>query len=72
LAGADPALHEAKIAGADEVPWGHRYAVAEFIHADDLADACLTISILTTGTSPINVGHRCRPADPWLAVTWRR
>ena len=50
-------FHEAKIAGADEVTlWGTGTPLREFIHADDLADACLTILDSYDRDEPINVG----------------
>ena len=60
--------HEAKSAGAESLPvWGSGTPYREFLHVDDLADACLFLmnlseeifsSLLTLTTSPalINIG----------------
>ena len=50
-------FHEATVAGAAEVTlWGTGTPLREFIHADDLADACLTILDSYDEDEPINVG----------------
>jgi GDP-L-fucose synthase len=50
-------VHEAKLAGAKEVPiWGTGSPRREFLHADDLADAC--VFLLENYNSPevVNIG----------------
>jgi GDP-L-fucose synthase len=50
-------LHEAKIAGAPEVViWGSGEPRREFLHADDLADACLFLMLNYDDYEVINVG----------------
>jgi GDP-L-fucose synthase len=50
-------FHDAKEAGASEVEvWGTGRARREFLHADDLADACLFLMREYTDEQPINVG----------------
>jgi len=50
-------LHEAKDSGADEVViWGTGSPKREFLHADDLADACLFLMEHYDGEQLINVG----------------
>ena len=52
-------FHEAKVAGAPSVEiWGTGTPLREFLHVDDLADACLFIS--------------CLPADEYAAHTQPR
>lgn len=44
-------FHEAKVAGAPSVTiWGTGAARREFLHVDDLAEACLTVMALDRGT----------------------
>ncbi len=50
-------FHDAKIAGRDEVVvWGTGAPKREFLHVDDLADACLFLMRNYTEDSHINVG----------------
>ncbi|MBC8196210.1 MAG: GDP-L-fucose synthase [Acidimicrobiia bacterium] len=50
-------FHEAHEAGAGEVPiWGTGSARREFLHVDDLADACLHIMDNYSGAGHLNVG----------------
>lgn len=50
-------FHEAKIQGRDEaVVWGSGKPQREFLHVDDLADACVFLMQNYSDTMPINVG----------------
>jgi GDP-L-fucose synthase len=50
-------FHDAKLAGADEVVlWGTGTPRREFLHVDDLADACLHLLEHYDEPDPINVG----------------
>ncbi|MFJ3162023.1 GDP-L-fucose synthase family protein [Streptomyces kanasensis] len=50
-------FHEAREAGRDEVTlWGSGTPRREFLHVDDLADACLTLLAGYDGDAPVNVG----------------
>ncbi len=50
-------FHEAKMADAPEVlVWGTGAARREFLHVDDLADACTFLLEAFDGSEPINVG----------------
>ena len=50
-------LHEAKLAGSPSVPvWGTGSPRREFLHVDDLADACLFLLRHWSDEAPINVG----------------
>lgn len=50
-------LHEAKLAGAPLVPvWGTGTPRREFLHVDDLADACVFLLRHYSDEAPINVG----------------
>ncbi len=50
-------FHEAKMADAPEVViWGTGTARREFLHVDDLADACTFLLESYDGSEPINVG----------------
>lgn len=50
-------FHEAKVEGAPEViVWGTGAARREFLHVDDLADACLFLLETYEDPEPINVG----------------
>ena len=50
-------IHEAKLAGAQEVPiWGSGQPRREFLHVDDLADACVFLMRNFDGDLPLNVG----------------
>ena len=50
-------LHEAKLAGRDEIQvWGTGNARREFLHVDDLADACVYIMRHYDDAEHVNVG----------------
>ena len=50
-------IHEAKVAGASRMTvWGSGAPRREFMHVDDLADACLFLMEHYEGSEPINVG----------------
>ncbi len=50
-------MHAAKAAGADEVEiWGTGTPRREFLHVDDLADACVHLLQLYSGELHVNVG----------------
>ena len=50
-------FHEAKLAGRPSVPiWGSGTPRREFLHVDDLADACLFLMDQYEGESHVNVG----------------
>ena len=50
-------FHEAKLAGAEEVLcWGTGAPRREFLHVDDLADACVLLLRRFSAEGPINVG----------------
>ena len=49
--------HEAKLAGATEMEiWGSGTPRREFLHVDDLADACVFLMRTYSGESHVNVG----------------
>ena len=51
-------FHEAKQAGAQEVEvWGTGTPRREFLHVDDLADACVFLMERYSDMPPINVGR---------------
>ena len=50
-------FHDAKIAGSGEVEiWGTGSPMREFLHVDDLADACVHLMDHYSDDSHINVG----------------
>ena len=50
-------LHQAKVDQSPVVDiWGSGQAYREFMHVDDLADACVFLATHYSGESPINVG----------------
>ena len=50
-------MHAAKAAGAAEVEvWGSGRPRREFLHVDDLADACVHLLEVYSGEAPINIG----------------
>ena len=50
-------FHDAKVNGADEVEiWGTGSPMREFLHVDDLADACLHLMLNYSDAMHINVG----------------
>ncbi|WP_051386191.1 GDP-L-fucose synthase family protein [Actinokineospora inagensis] len=57
LAGLMRRIHDAAVAGAPSVVvWGTGTPRREFLHADDLADACLTLLAHYDEPGPVNVG----------------
>ncbi len=49
--------HEAKVAGAQSMTvWGSGQPRREFLHVDDLAEACIHLLHVYEGEAPINVG----------------
>lgn len=50
-------FHEAKVTGSPSVTlWGTGTPLREFLHADDLANACIFLLENYNGDSPINIG----------------
>jgi GDP-L-fucose synthase len=49
-------IHEAKVSGTDAVVWGTGNALREFLHADDLADACVFLMKRYGDSQLINIG----------------
>jgi GDP-L-fucose synthase len=50
-------FHDAKVNGTDEVEiWGTGSPMREFLHVDDLADACLHLMLNYSDAMHINVG----------------
>lgn len=50
-------FHEARISGADSVTiWGSGKPMREFLHSDDMADACVFLLENYSDAEPINVG----------------
>jgi GDP-L-fucose synthase len=50
-------FHEAKVHGDEEVVvWGTGTPRREFLHVDDLADACVHLMRVYSGEEPINIG----------------
>lgn len=50
--------HEAKIAGSEAmIVWGSGSPLREFLHVDDLADACIKLLVDYSDEAPINVGY---------------
>ena len=50
-------IHEAQAAGATHMTiWGSGAPRREFMHVDDLADACLFLMQRYDGAEPVNVG----------------
>lgn len=50
-------MHEAKLSGAPTVSiWGSGAPLREFLHSDDLADACLFLLKHYSAPGPINIG----------------
>jgi GDP-L-fucose synthase len=50
-------FHEAKLAGSSEVlVWGSGTPKREFLHVDDLADACVFLMDCFDDAQPINIG----------------
>lgn len=50
-------FHEAKKSGADEVViWGSGAPKREFLHVDDMADACLFVMRIEDHTEMVNIG----------------
>lgn len=50
-------IHLAKVEGRPEVSiWGSGAPYREFLHADDLADACVHLLKVYSGEAPVNIG----------------
>lgn len=49
-------FHEAKVSGTDVTLWGSGNPRREFLHVDDLADACLHLMQNYSDERPINIG----------------
>ncbi|MCB2076472.1 MAG: GDP-L-fucose synthase [Novosphingobium sp.] len=50
--------HEAKLANAESMTiWGTGTPRREFLHVDDLADACVFLLKSYSGASPVNIGY---------------
>lgn len=50
-------FHEAKVSGAENViVWGTGSPIREFLHVDDLADACLFLMNNYAGNDIVNIG----------------
>ena len=50
-------FHEAKLAGTKEVVlWGDGSPMREFLHVDDLAEACFSLMKFYNDSGPINIG----------------
>jgi GDP-L-fucose synthase len=57
VAGLMARMHAAKVAGASEVEiWGTGEPRREFLHVDDLADACVHLLEVYSDEAPINIG----------------
>jgi len=51
-------FHEAKLAGQEEVVvWGSGRPLREFLHVDDLADACIFLMQNYSGEEHVNIGY---------------
>jgi GDP-L-fucose synthase len=65
-------FHEAKLLGLDSVEiWGTGTAQREFLHVDDLADACLFLLRKYDGSGQINIGTGKEVSIRELAETLR-
>lgn len=50
-------IHEAKVADAETITlWGSGTPLREFLHVDDLADACVHLMKHYSGSEPVNIG----------------
>ncbi|MNY17986.1 GDP-L-fucose synthase [compost metagenome] len=49
-------FHEAKLSGTSVTLWGSGTPMREFLHVDDLADACVFLMNHYEGQEPVNVG----------------
>lgn len=50
-------IHEAKIEGSDSITlWGSGKPLREFLHVDDLADACVHLLRFSDSLEPVNIG----------------
>lgn len=48
--------HEAKVSAKPLVVWGSGSPLREFLHVDDLADACIHLLKTYSGEAPVNIG----------------
>ncbi|OYR15884.1 GDP-L-fucose synthase family protein [Brucella thiophenivorans] len=63
-------IHEAKINNADHITlWGSGRPLREFLHVDDLADACLHLLRFNDGSDPVNIGSGEEISIRELALT---
>lgn len=63
-------VHEAKINGSDHITlWGSGTPLREFLHVDDLADACLYLLRFSDSVEPVNIGTGEEISIKELALT---
>lgn len=63
-------IHEAKINGANHITlWGSGRPLREFLHVDDLADACIHLLQFKDSIEPINIGSGDEISIRELALT---
>jgi len=63
-------IHEAKVNGSDHITlWGSGRPLREFLHVDDLADACLHLLRFNDGSDPVNIGSGDEISIRELALT---
>ncbi|MCX2698804.1 GDP-L-fucose synthase family protein [Ochrobactrum chromiisoli] len=63
-------IHEAKINGYDHITlWGSGKPLREFLHVDDLADACVHLLQFNDSIEPINIGSGEEVSIRELALT---
>lgn len=66
-------IHDAKVRGIDHVTlWGSGKPLREFLHVDDLADACLHMLRFYDGIEPMNIGTGDEISIRDLALTVAR
>ncbi|WP_435655665.1 GDP-L-fucose synthase family protein [Brucella pituitosa] len=63
-------IHEAKINGSDHITlWGSGTPLREFLHVDDLADACIHLLRFSESIEPVNIGTGEEISIKELALT---
>lgn len=63
-------IHEAKISGSDHIRlWGSGTPLREFLHVDDLADACVHLLRFSDSIEPVNIGTGEEVTIKELALT---
>ncbi|MFD2651881.1 GDP-L-fucose synthase family protein [Brucella rhizosphaerae] len=63
-------VHEAKINGSDHITlWGSGTPLREFLHVDDLADACVHLLRFSDSVEPVNIGTGEEISIKELALT---